>query len=146
MVKFSGSYMMWAKAIQDQDQVGQSYTAFYVHRRIKRETQKNRDNKKKKITTLQKMSYNNKNLHNQMHVQNFWIKHPNRPNRTSEPTAIGWALDSLMFRCTTSDRRWTMDVSDRTVNLGCFIFQEFLIFESRIEIGLRFDVTKLNPK
>jgi hypothetical protein len=71
MVKFSGSYMMWAKAIQDQDQVGQSYTAFYVHRRIKRETQKNRDNKKKKITTLQKMSYNNKNLHNQMHVQNF---------------------------------------------------------------------------
>ncbi len=31
-------------------------------------------------------------------------------------------------------------------SLGCFIFQEFLIFESRIEIGLRFDVKKLNPK
>ena len=69
MVKFSGRYMMWAKAIQDQD--SQSYTSFYVHRRIKRTTQKSRDNKKKKITTLQKMSYNNKNLHNQMHVQNF---------------------------------------------------------------------------
>ena len=36
------------------------------------------------------------------------------------------------------------DLSD--CSLGCFIFREFLIFESRIEIGLRFDVKKLNPK
>jgi hypothetical protein len=41
--------------------------------------------------------------------------HPTRPTRTSKPTAIGWALDSLMSRRTTSDRGRTMDVSNQTV-------------------------------
>jgi hypothetical protein len=39
--------------------------------------------------------------------------HPNRPTLTSEPTAIGWVLDSLMSRRTTSssNRLWITDLT-----------------------------------
>ncbi|KAK4003822.1 hypothetical protein OUZ56_005574 [Daphnia magna] len=47
-------------------------------------------------------------LHTDIHRMS--VTHPTRPTRTSEPTAIGWALDILMSRRTTSELGHPLDV------------------------------------
>ena len=118
MVKFSGRYMMWAKAIQDQDQVGQSYTSFYVHRRIKGKHKKAGITKRKKLQPSKKchitIRISKTKCTFKIFESNIRIVRLGRPSR--RPLDGRWTAQCLVVRRPIVDGPWTSPIRQSSDN------------------------------